>query len=186
MSSSGTEIEIKLRFESADDARRQVEALGLPVVEPRHFEDNIIYERDLDPLKPQGKLLRLRRVDDRAWLTYKAKVPGKHKHKVREERESAVDDPDAVHLMLTGLGFTPRYRYQKYRTQFGSGNLLACLDETPIGCFVELEGQPDAIDQAAAALGFAEDAYIQTSYRELHEAAAGSSEPGDMVFAPED
>lgn len=182
MSGSGTEIEIKLRFESVERARLQVESLGLPLVEPRHFEDNIIYDRDFDPLKPQGKLLRLRWVDERAWLTYKAPMPGKHRHKVREEQESAVDDPDALHRMLIGLGFTPRYRYQKYRTQYGAEALLACLDETPLGCFVELEGEPEAIDRAAAELGFSEDAYIRSSYRELHEAAAGSTEPGDMVF----
>ena len=126
--------------------------------------------------------LRLRSVDNRAWLTYKAPVSGEHRYKVREEHESGVDDPDAVHRMLIGLGFTPRYRYQKYRTQYGSGELQACLDETPLGCFVELEGEPEAIDRVAAELGFGEDAYIRSSYRELHEAFAGSSDPGDLVF----
>ena len=181
MKGSGTETEIKLRFESPERARRSLESVGARVLRPRHFEDNIIYERELDPLKPAGKLLRLRRVDDQAWLTYKAPIPGDHRHKVREE----MDDPEAVHRLLLGLGFAPRYRYQKYRTEFGWDDLVACLDETPLGCFVELEGPPDAIDRTAERLGFAESSYIRSTYRELHEEAAGSAEPGDLVFGRE-
>lgn len=182
MGDSGNEIEVKLRFASAAAARQCLVGSGMREHGPRHFEDNIIYERAVDPLKPTGKVLRLRRVDDLAWLTYKAPVPGEHRHKVREEHESAVADPDAIHRLLTGLGFLPHYRYQKYRTHFVSEGLLACLDETPLGCFVELEGGPQDIDRKAAELGFTEADYINQSYRELHEDAAGAVEPGDMVF----
>ena len=64
----------------------------------------------------------------------------------------SIADPEALERILVGLGFRPCYRYQKYRTLFAVGELQVCLDETPIGCFVELEGAPEAIDRAAERL----------------------------------
>ena len=184
MPSASTEIEIKLPYDSAERARDAVVRLGAHVARKRHFEDNILFDRKHEPLAQQGKLLRLRRVGDAALLTYKAPTARDSKYKVRLEHESEVGDPNAVVQMLEGLGFAPCYRYQKYRTVFELDGLDLCLDETPIGCFVELEGTPEAIDRTAALLGFGEDDYLRQSYRELHVLAAGrrGRPPGDMVF----
>jgi adenylate cyclase class 2 len=58
------------------------------------------------------------------------------------------------------------------------------IDETPIGCFVELEGDPEAIDGLAARLGCTPERYILETYHELHEAeaAARGVPAGDLVF----
>ena len=136
-------------------------------------------------LAARGKLLRLRRDGVRTLLTYKAPVPGEHRHKVREEHETEIADAEALVAILDGLGYSPVYRYQKYRTLFELEGVTVCLDETPIGCFVELEGQPEAIDRVAARLGFAEQDYIRLTYRDLQEreaAESGRGETGDMVF----
>jgi len=184
MGAANREIEIKLRFESPQRAREAVGQLGATCIQPRLFEDNILYDRGHDPLEAAGKLLRLRSIGGRSLLTYKAPVPGTHRHKVREEHETFVDDAGALAQILAGLGFRPVYRYQKYRTLFELEQLHLCLDETPIGCFVELEGQPDAIDRVAARLGFGPGQFIRSTYFELHEEAAGvsRSELGDMLF----
>jgi len=184
MSHANTEIEVKLRFESAAAARDALEKLGASLVEPRVFEDNVLYDRAHAPLRDAGKLLRLRRVGERVVLTYKAPVAGEHRHKVREEHETRVGEFEAAVRILDGLGFFPSYRYQKYRTLYAIGGVHACVDETPIGCFVELEGEPEAIDRVAERLGFAQDRYIRGTYRDLHEEAAGTSGPelGDLVF----
>jgi hypothetical protein len=42
------------------------------------------------------------------------------------------------------------------------------LDETPIGCFIELEGEPGWIDVVAEKLGFDESSYITASYGGLY------------------
>ena len=50
------------------------------------------------------------------------------------------------------------------------------LDETPIGNFIELEGEPQWIDQTANELGFPESTYVTSSYATLyvnHCAAVG-------------
>ena len=177
-------MEVKLPCDSPAGARRKLEELGARLVRDRTFEDNVLYEREADPLKPARKLLRLCREGGRALLTFKAPVEGDHVHKVRIEDESGVADPDAVERILAGLGLSPHYRYQKYRTLFELDGLEICLDETPLGCFIELEGDPAAIDRVAAALGYDPDRYVLESYVELHERWAGErgTPMGDMVF----
>ncbi len=184
MGQSTQEVEVKLPFASADDAKRRLGVLGARAAGGRLFEDNVVYDRDAEPLKPQGKLLRLRRIGDRSILTYKAPVEGDSRHKVREEHETRVDKPESIENMLEGLGYTPTFRYQKYRTNYSLGQLEICLDETPVGCFVELEGPPDEIDAAAERLGFTPDRYVRDTYRELHEQAAREQgeEAGDMLM----
>ena len=184
MERSRREIEIKLFFESPEEALRRLEVLSGRLAQPREFEDNIVYDRGHDPLKSAGKLLRLRRSGQTALLTYKAPVAGEHRHKVRQEEETVVEDPAAVEALLEGLGFRPIYRYQKYRTLFEVGDLHVCLDETPLGCYVELEGPPDQIDRAAEVMGISRDEYVLETYRELQErhAMERGTVAGDLVF----
>jgi adenylate cyclase class 2 len=187
MQRSKREVEIKLRFDSASRAADMLEKLGAELVRERTFEDNLLFEREHDPLMSSNRLLRLRRDGAGALLTFKSAPPGEQAYKVRLEDESAVDDPDAVERILLGLGFRPAYRYQKYRTVYKLDDLEICLDETPIGCFVELEGAPTHIDRAAVRLGFTPDRYILGSYRDLHEehARTHGMVPDDLLFEPE-
>jgi len=55
------------------------------------------------------------------------------------------------------------------------------VDETPIGNFLEIEGDPAGIDAVAARLGFARSDYITDSYHRLFLLSGRS---GDMVFTP--
>ena len=182
------EVEVKLRFPSAADARDALQRIGADEVHPRLFEDNVVWDRSENPLAPAGKLLRLRRYGEIATLTFKAPVPGTHRHKVREEHETPVEDFDAMRRILEHLGFKPCYRYQKYRTLLELGKLHICLDETPIGCFVELEGPPEEIDRTAEKMGISVGQYVLQTYRELHVLAARDrgEEPGDLVFDGKD
>ncbi len=189
MQGSTTEIEVKLPFDSADAARQRLQRLAITVQQPREFEDNVLFDRDFDPLAPAGMVLRLRRTGDRALLTLKTRPSdvGERRYKIREEHETPVGDPDAMTRLLQHLGFKPGYRYQKYRTVFVLGNLSLCLDETPLGCFVELEGPPGEIDSAAGRLGFQPDEYVCESYRELHalDARRRGVAQGDLLMEPQ-
>ena len=100
--------------------------------------------------------------------------------------DSSADPPrrgclDAV--VFTRLGFEIAWRYQKHRTQYSLGDLAICLDETPIGCYVELEGPPDQIDRTAAEMGFGIGDYMLHSYRELYvlEAHRRGIPEGDLL-----
>jgi adenylate cyclase, class 2 len=184
MQRSTREIEIKLRFDSPDEARRILERAGATRVGERMFEDNVIYDNGTGALEAARKVLRLRRYGEVATLTFKAPVEGSFRHKVREEHETVVGDPEEVDALLAGLGFKPVYRYQKFRTHYEIGGLAASLDETPVGCFVELEGAPEAIDRTAEKMGATPAEYVLSNYRELHEeqARARGERAGDLVF----
>lgn len=187
MGPSRNETEVKLRFDSPRAARNALRGIGAEPAGGREFEDNLVFDTPQSRLKDAGMLLRLRRRGGRVILTLKTPVEGSFRHKVREERETDVGDFDEMRAVLERLGFAPVYRYQKHRTRYHVGELEACLDETPVGCFVELEGEPAAIDRVAGRLGFDSEDYVLDTYRELQErAASGESSPGDMLLSAED
>jgi adenylate cyclase class 2 len=87
--------------------------------------------------------------------------------------------------ILARLGFERMFRYEKYRTEFRRGRTgVVTLDETPIGTYLELEGEPTWIDRTARLLGFTEADYITLSYGQLYldRCARQGSKAGDMVF----
>src|SRR5208282_3081561 len=110
----------------------------------------------------------------------------RQRYKSREEIEFDVSDPDAFELVLARLGYTPRFRYEKFRTKFASRSEpgIITIDETPIGVFLELEGEAAWIDRTAARLGFSAVEYCTVSYASLYAEYLLSHEgaPSDMVF----
>ena len=118
MAPSRNEVEIKLRFDSARDAIKKLEQLGAVPVEPRAFEDNQVYDLASGELRRTSRLLRLRRKGTVFTVTFKSKVDHESRHKVYLEHETKVEDAEQMHLLLTSLGYTPWYRYQKYRTVY--------------------------------------------------------------------
>lgn len=181
MRPSSRESEVKLRFPSAADALAALDRIGAVPVRAREFEDNLLYDLPGKPLGSSGRLLRLRRAGGRATLTYKAPVSGPTRHKVREEHESRVEDADALARILEGLGYAPVWRYQKYRSTFAVDDVEVTVDETPIGCWVEVEGPPERIDVVAASLGCGPDRFVTGTYFDLHREESGD-EAGDLVF----
>ena len=61
---------------------------------------------------------------------------------------------------------------------------MVTIDETPIGTFLELEGEPEWIDRTAALLGFTTGDYVTASYASLYleYRQSNATVPMDMVF----
>jgi adenylate cyclase class 2 len=118
-------------------------------------------------------MLRLRVTDRGAFLTYKDRARTEAGVKVREEIESAFPRTEAGRLAetLERVGMEVIFRYQKFRTTWEWDGLLLTLDETPIGVFIEVEGDREGIDRAASRLGYASSDYIASSYRDLYLSA---------------
>jgi len=176
-SGSRIEVEVKLRFATVEEALERLALLPSVPEQPRKLERNEVYDAAEGSLSREGRLLRLREVDGSGQLTYKEAVPGRAKAraKVRAEVESGVDSPESMRAILTKLGFRVVYRYEKYRRYHTwrdeEGQSLAIsLDETPIGIYVELEGDQASIDRAARRMGFQKSDYILEDYRSLHRA----------------
>jgi len=178
------EREIKLRFESAAAARQAIVSTGAAPYRARRLQDDRLLDDDAASLQRRGCTLRLRQDGSDAYLTFKGPV-GPGAMKTREELESPVGQGDIVLRVLRELGLTPRFRYQKYREEFRLGDLIIALDETPVGTFIELEGQEPDIERTAASLGRTPAHYMRASYRTLfleYRQARNLSASGDMVF----
>ncbi len=180
------EREIKLRFESADAARQAVVSIGALPLRARRLQDDRLLDDATASLQRRGGALRLRQDGTDAGLTFKGPmVPSVVK--AREEFESAVAQGEMLLRILGELGFTPRFRYQKYREEFRIADLpslIVALDETPVGIYVELEGEEADIEAAAGRLGRAPGDYVRASYRTLflEYREAHHLSTSDMVF----
>ncbi len=173
------ETEIKLRMAGPEAARAAVARLGARLQKPRHFEDNLLLDDRAGSLRAAGSILRLRRVPEGGILTHKGPRLSAAGLKSRVEREARVADPDALQEILEQLGLRKIFRYQKYRETYEWRGQEIVVDETPIGTFLEIEGDPEGIHAAASALGYGPSDYLSDSYAGLFLAAGGR---GDMVF----
>lgn len=186
MSGTAKENEIKLAVSDVEVGRSLLASNGFKISRERVFEANVIYDNESGGLRAAGSLVRLRQSGDRAVLTYKGPAEPA-RHKLRPETEVDVSDFSAMAAILSHLGLKPRFRYEKYRTEFRRGNEpgQVTLDETPIGTFFELEGPADWIDSVAAQLGFGADQYILLSYSTLflQYCEEQRSTSPDMVFS---
>jgi len=182
LENSHREIEIKLPLEGAAQGRKFLRAGGFRISRRRVFEQNALFDTAAGDLRRSRTALRIRKRGSRVILTFKG-PPQPGRHKEREELEMELSDGGTFQQILARLGYTPMFRYEKYRTEYRRGNSTgrAMLDETPLGVFLELEGPPGWIDRTARALGFSESDYITDSYASLHLRAHGGK-LSDMVF----
>jgi adenylate cyclase, class 2 len=181
---------------------------------PRMHEINVIFDTPDGGLAKHGQLLRIRtelpapvkkgsksKVGGRTLLTFKSPPEalaigdvapaGERRHKVREEIETELTDGATMRRIFEGLGLRGWFRYEKYRTTYvlpgrhkWAKGLLIEVDETPIGVFVELEGEAGAIDRAAREFGYSAKDYVLKNYLVLYmeECKRRGEQPKDMVF----
>jgi adenylate cyclase class 2 len=134
-------IEIEKKYRLTAKQRQDV-LLRLPEIGARRigedFEENTVYASET--LEVDRSVLRLRRVGNRAILTYKERFPTLSEIRHQREDETAVSDPDAMEAILDALGFTPALVYEKRRETWRLGKAEIVIDELPFGLFMEIEG----------------------------------------------
>ncbi len=166
------ETEIKLSLESAAQGKLLLKRAGFRLRKRRALEENTLFDTETCTLRQAGTALRIRQTRGHAILTYKGPVrPGKHKS--REELEIEIGDAALGARILSRLGFEPVFSYRKFRSEYAgktAGGII-CLDETPAGCFLELEGPARWIEQTRRALGFRASDAVTASYSQLYTAA---------------
>jgi adenylate cyclase class 2 len=178
------EIEVKIPVASLSPIRDRLRDAGASPRAAAHEESNVLFDDPERNLAGGGRTIRLRRARGRAILTYKGPARFQDGAKVREERDTEVTDPDETVAILAGLGLLPRFRYDKRREEWDCEGAVVALDETPIGLFVEVEGDPASIRRVVALLALDPSESIPYSYAELYarRRKEDPSLPPDMVF----
>lgn len=172
------EIEVKLACEDLDRIRNA--GFRLELETPRHFEDNWLLDLPDHSLYHQGAALRIRSAGGKGTITYKGVVKQtlESRLKVREEIETSVAEPERLIELFERIGYRRSFRYQKYRTGYSIDcdgcELDVVFDETPMGTFIEIEGDEAAVLKVINAAGFAESDIIRESYPELYAASCNS------------
>ncbi len=179
--SEPVETEAKIRVVSFVPVRRSLIAAGATLVHEETLETNTLFDSPSGALTRAGKSFRVRRYGTAGLMTLKglARVAGGLKSRV--ELETGVSDPEALARILASLGFVPGFYYEKFREVWRLGRVLVCLDRTPLGRFVEIEGTAAAIRRVAGVLGLGEERFLSTSYPALW---AESGRSGPMIFSP--
>jgi adenylate cyclase, class 2 len=182
--SAHMEREVKLRFDSPELARAALLSLGAVPLRPRRLQSDTVFDLPERTLAARAQVLRVRVEDGNHCVTFKSPIPDETM-KLREELETSVGSGVLVMSILERLGFVVSFRYEKYREEFTLVGIVAAVDETPVGTFVELEGTEDGILSVAEALGRSPQQFVLDSYRTLfvQACAATGTAVTDMVFA---
>ena len=150
----------------------RLDSSGFHLQTPRSFESNILYDTPSRQMRARTEILRIRNYAGHWTLTHKRLPdtgPGEDLHKHRIETETEVSDGLALAEVFSSIGLVPAFRYEKWRTEYASGEGHCVIDETPIGNYAELEGPADWIERITPLLGIDRSQYITLSYGRLFD-----------------
>jgi adenylate cyclase, class 2 len=160
------EIEIKFKVANLRALALKLRQAGFRLVTRRTHEMNTLYDLPGEVLRNRKELLRIRKYGPEWTLTHKSK--GKvSQHSSRTELETSVSDGKTLHVILQALGYSPTFRYEKFRAEWTDGKGQVVVDQTPIGDFCEIEGSPRWIDATAKKLAISPADYITRNYATL-------------------
>jgi adenylate cyclase class 2 len=160
------EIEIKFRVADLRSLGRKLRAAGFRLVTGRTHEMNTLYDLPGEVLRNKKQLLRIRKYGSQWTLTHKSGTT-RGVHSSRVELETKVEDGKAIDAILRALGYSPSFRYEKFRAEWADKKGHVVVDETPVGNFCEIEGPPRWIDATARKLGVVPADYITKNYATL-------------------
>ena len=146
------EIEKKYRLpeERLEEVVSALEEIGA-VYEGEDFEENSIYGGG--PVDGVGAIIRIRRTQRRAILTFKRRTENLSDTKQQIEHETEIADAAAADLILRELGMEPRLVYEKKRRTWHRRDTEIVIDVLPFGLYMEIEGSITAIKEAEMLLG---------------------------------
>ena len=119
MSATSLEREIKLRFDSAEDAREAVLAAGCTPLLGRRLQEDALLDTEDEQLRRRRCVLRVRVENGKSRITFKGPVQPSMM-KLREEVETVVGDGEVLLRIFEELGLHVWFRYEKYREEFSA------------------------------------------------------------------
>lgn len=183
------EIEAKIPVKDLDALYERLLREADKTILDHAFEQNFRFDTVDERLSGLHQVLRLRSCGGETILTWKGPGSSTANLAVREEIETRLSDGAASCDILTRLGFFIVFRYEKIRGEFYWRSVSVMLDETPMGCFVEIEGENEPqIQRAALDLGLDYSQSVSESYQKLWRnwcRLHPEDDPKAMVFKKE-
>jgi adenylate cyclase class 2 len=175
------EVELKAVLDSWESRRARLLSAGATRAFTGRLEDRR-YDVDDRSLAAADIVLRLRiyRNADgaRAELEFKGPTSYERGYKVREEVGSTVSDPEAIALVLAGLGYIVTRAIDREIEQFEVDETIVRFERYPrMDDLVEVEGEPEALERAIATLGISRTAFTAerlTDFAARYEARTGA------------
>ena len=181
---SADEVELKAVVPDLAAARARVEAAGGQLLFAGHLEDRRWDTRDRR-FAARDEVLRTRVGTPfphapgaaHATLDFKGPTRRTNGYKVREERSTPVGDATLLALILERAGFVVTREIDRQIAQYALHGAVVRFEVYPrMDVLVEVEGTPDAIERAIAALGLPRDAFgtgSLTEYLAAYERRTG-------------
>ncbi len=160
------EIEKKYRLTEAqrDEILGRLDEIGAEYI-GEDFEENILYRGGI--LEEKRAVLRVRKIGDKAVLTFKQRIQNQFDIKHQIEYETLVDDPAEIENIVRELGFQKKLIYEKRRKTWRFRDVEIVVDELPFGLFMEIEGSITAIAEAEMFLDIEELVVEHRTYPNL-------------------
>lgn len=127
-------------------------------------EENTIYAGGS---LPSGSALRIRRTQEKSFLTFKRRLANVSNAKRQVEYESEISEPDNVDQIIREFGLRPSVIYEKRREKYRIRSAEVAIDELPFGLFVEIEGALTAIIEVELLLGIDDLTIEENTYPTL-------------------
>ena len=153
------EVELKAVVDDLPSARKQVEKAGARLVFEGKLSDRR-YDIESRELTERDEVLRVRRYEapesSRTYLDWKGPTETQGVYKIREEIATLVEDSDSLKEILIRLGFVVVMEIEREIAQYELGGAMIRFESYPrMDVLVEVEGEPESIEQAIEALELA-------------------------------
>jgi adenylate cyclase class IV len=154
------EIELKSVVDDLSSRRRNVEAAGATL----HFEGGMTDHTYVRDAGPEGERLRVRTYQSvrASWaeLSWKGPARTDQGYKVREELTTRVSDAATVQAILERTGFTKQGCLMREIAWYLLRGATLRFERFPrMDVLVEVEGTPEAIEEAIRATGLNREAF---------------------------
>lgn len=153
------EVELKAVVDDLAGTRKRLEKAGARPVFEGSLSDSR-YDVESRELEERDEVLRVRRYEapgsSKTYLDWKGPTETRDVYKIREEISTLVEDFEPLARILEKLGFIVTMEIDREIAQYELGGATIRFETYPrMDVLVEVEGEPDSIEQAIEALGMA-------------------------------
>jgi predicted adenylyl cyclase CyaB len=151
------EVELKSVCDDLTGTRKRLEKAGANLTFEGKLSDRR-YDVESREITQRDEVLRVRRYEapgsSKTYLDWKGPTEIQDVYKVREEISTLVEDFESLEQILARLGFIIATEIDREIAQYTLGGATIRFETYPrMDVLVEVEGEPESIEQAIEALG---------------------------------